>query len=132
MNRFAAWLPSWSPRETGPEVAELLLLDQHLVRKLIALAHSRFGIDESDAEDLVQETALEIARSPSLIASPDGFAFQVFHNRCVRFLDRQVKRRRVFVAAAEGERGLPRTRDWTNGFSFARPLPASRRPAGVC
>jgi RNA polymerase sigma factor (sigma-70 family) len=92
------------PQRTGAEVAELLVLDQHLVRRLVALAHSRFGIEETDAEDLVQETALEIARSPSLIASPEGFAFQVFHNRCVRFLDRRVKRSRVFVAAQEGER----------------------------
>ncbi|MGA7991838.1 MAG: hypothetical protein WCC53_10435 [Thermoanaerobaculia bacterium] len=60
---------------TGFEVAEFLVLDQKLVHKLVALAHSRFGIDDCDAEDLVQETALEIARSPALIASPEGYAF---------------------------------------------------------
>ena len=71
------------------------MLDRKLVCKLIALARSRFGIDEADAEDLVQETALEIVRSPVLIASPEGYAFQVFHNRCVRFLERRTKRKAI-------------------------------------
>lgn len=89
---------------SGFEVAECLVLDRKLVRKLIALARSRFGIGETDAEDLVQETALEIARSPALIASPDGYAFQVFHNRCVRFLDR---RTRDSAALAEASCAAP-------------------------
>ena len=88
----------------GSEVAELLVLDRRLVAKLVALARSRFGIDEVDAADLLQETALEIARSPSLIASPEGYAFQVFHNRCARFLDRRSKRSGVFVEAEAGDR----------------------------
>ena len=58
------------------------------------LALYLLGIDETDAEDLVQETALEIARSSALIASPEDYAFQVFHNRCARFLDRRIKRSR--------------------------------------
>lgn len=89
---------------SGFEVAELLVLDRKLVRKLVALARSRFGIDESDSEDLVQETALEIARSPSLIASPEGYAFQVFHNRCARFLAR---RTRASAALAEASCAAP-------------------------
>ena len=88
-------------RSTGFEVAELLILDKRLVRRLVALARSRFGIDDADAEDLVQETALEIARSPALIASPEGFAFQVFHNRCARFLQRRTKASAVFVETGD-------------------------------
>lgn len=93
--------PPVNARSTGFEVAELLVLDRKLVRRLVALARARFGIEEDEAEDLVQETALEIARSPALIASPEGFAFQVFHNRCARFLDRRTKRSAVFVAAGD-------------------------------
>lgn len=89
------------------EVAEFLVLDRRLVRRLVALARSRFGIDEVDAEDLVQETALEIARSPALIASPEDYAFQVFHNRCSRFVERRTRRSAVFVE--------PRVRDRTIG-----------------
>ncbi len=85
----------------GTEVAEFLILDRHLIRKLLALARSRFGIDEGDAEDLIQETALEIARSPSLIASPEGYAFQVFHNRCSRFLDRRARASEVLSEVSE-------------------------------
>jgi RNA polymerase sigma factor (sigma-70 family) len=93
--------PPLNARSSGFEVAEFLVLDRKLVRKLVALARSRFGIDDVDAEDLVQETALEIARSPALIASPEGFAFQVFHNRCTRFLDRRTKRSAVFVETGD-------------------------------
>jgi RNA polymerase sigma factor (sigma-70 family) len=88
-------------RSTGFEVAEFLVLDRKLVRKLVVLAESRFGIREVDAEDLVQETALEIARSPALIASPEGYAFQVFHNRCARFLARRTKTSAVFVETGD-------------------------------
>ena len=93
--------PQTIARSTGFEVAEFLVLDRKLVRKLVALARSRFGIDEDDAEDLVQETALEIARSPALIASPEGFAFQVFHNRCARFRERRTKTSAVFVETGD-------------------------------
>lgn len=89
--------PAAGRPSSGFEVAEFLVLDRKLVRKLVALARSRFGIDETDAEDLVQETALEIARSPALIASPEDYAFQVFHNRCSRFLERRVRRNAMFV-----------------------------------
>ncbi len=96
--------PPLNARSSGFEVAELLVLDRKLVRKLVALARSRFGIDDVDAEDLVQETALEIARSPVLIASPEGYAFQVFHNRCARFLERKTKTSAVFVETGYRDR----------------------------
>ena len=97
-------------RSTGFEVAEFLVLDRKLLKKLVALARSRFGIDEVDAEDLVQETALEIARSPALIASPEGYAFQVFHNRCVRFRERRTKTNAIFVETADWYR-TPETQE---------------------
>jgi RNA polymerase sigma factor (sigma-70 family) len=89
---------------SGFEVAEFLVLDHQLVRKLLVLARSRFGIEGCDAEDLVQETALEIARSSALIASPEGYAFQVFHNRCARFLEKRAKTSAVFVEQGDWER----------------------------
>lgn len=95
---------------TGFEVAEFLVLDRKLVCRLVALARSRFGIDDVDAEDLVQETALEIARSSALIASPEGYAFQVFHNRCTRFLERRTKRNAVLVETATWYR-IPETQE---------------------
>ena len=96
------WNPGVSPALcTGPEVAESIFFDRAFVAKLVRLARTRFGIDASNAEDLVQETALEIARSASLIANPQGFAFQVFHNRCSRFLERR-KRTISTVSPAEG------------------------------
>jgi RNA polymerase sigma factor (sigma-70 family) len=96
------WNPGVSPVPCpGAEVAESFLFDRAFVAKLVRLARSRFGIDGTDAEDLVQETALEIVCSPSLIANPQGFAFQVFHNRCSRFLERR-KRAISTTSPAEG------------------------------
>ena len=98
--------PPLNSRSTGFEVAEFLVLDKRLVRKLVVLARSRFGIDEVDAEDLVQETALEIARSPALIASPESYSFQVFHNRCARFRERRTKTSAIFVETRDWDRTL--------------------------
>jgi RNA polymerase sigma factor (sigma-70 family) len=97
-------LPTTSRSRSGFEVAEYLVLDRKLVRRLVALARSSFGIDENDAEDLVQETALEIARSPALIASPEGYAFQVFYNRCARFLERRTRAAALFVEGVDWDR----------------------------
>jgi RNA polymerase sigma factor (sigma-70 family) len=116
---------------SGFEVAEFLILDRKLVRKLVCLARSRFGIDDVDAEDLVQETALEIARSPALIASPEGYAFQVFHNRCARFLEKRTRTRAVLAAAGDGEGVLVREENLDERAmvraGFARISPTCRK-----
>ena len=73
-----------APPTTG-QIAEAVLLDPERRRKLFTYASSRFGIDKDDAEDLLQETALELLRYRSLVRSPEGFVFTVFRTRCARF-----------------------------------------------
>lgn len=73
-----------APPTTG-QIAEAVLLDPERRRKLFTYASSRFGIDKDDAEDLLQETALELLRYRSLVRSPEGFVFTVFRTRCTRF-----------------------------------------------
>ena len=77
-------------------VVETVLLDPRERSRLIGYAWLRFGIDRDNAEDLLQETALEVLRQRALIRSPKGFVFTVFHARCSRFLRRNVTDRRLF------------------------------------
>jgi RNA polymerase sigma factor (sigma-70 family) len=65
------------------------------------IAHTRFGIDQDDAQDLLQETALELLRQRTVVRSPGGFIFRVFHRRCCRFIRLRQADRRVFVPDAE-------------------------------
>jgi RNA polymerase sigma factor (sigma-70 family) len=78
-------------------VVETVLLDPKERSKLIGYARVRFGIGRDSAEDLLQETALELLRQRSLVRSPKGFVFTIFHARCSRFLRRKVADRQMFT-----------------------------------
>ncbi|HZI66998.1 MAG TPA: sigma-70 family RNA polymerase sigma factor [Thermoanaerobaculia bacterium] len=80
----------------GRTAVEGVLSDPAERSRLVAYARTRFGIDSDAAEDLLQETALEVLRQRSLLSSPRGFIFTVFHARCCRFLRHQKARYRVF------------------------------------
>ena len=92
-------------------VVETVLLDPEERSKLIGYARIRFGIGRDSAEDLLQETALELLRQRSLVRSPKGFVFTIFHARCSRFLRRTVADRQMFTPsepeAAPSEPGSP-------------------------
>jgi len=60
-------------------------LDETQRRRLFAYAGGRFGIGREDAEDLLQDTLLELLRCRGSVRSPDGFVFAVFRARCARF-----------------------------------------------
>jgi RNA polymerase sigma factor (sigma-70 family) len=80
----------------GRTAVEGVLADPAQRSRLVAYARSRFGIDSDTAEDLLQETAIEVLRQRSLVSRPRGFIFTVFHARCCRFLRHQQARYRVF------------------------------------
>ena len=71
--------------QTTRQVVETVLLDPHERHKLAAFAYARFGIMNQDAEDLLQDTALELLRQRHYVHSPQGYIFRVFRMRCVRF-----------------------------------------------
>jgi RNA polymerase sigma factor (sigma-70 family) len=85
-----------APPISTAQIAEAILLDQGRRRQLLAYASSRFGIDGSDAEDLLQETVLELLRCQTTILRPEGFAFAVFRSRCLRFVSGKIAARGVF------------------------------------
>jgi len=85
-------------------VVEAVLLDPNERSRLVRYARARFGIDSDTAEDLLQETALDLLRHQSLVRSPKGFVFAVFRVRCSRLLRKNVADRRVFAPAEPGTR----------------------------
>ena len=88
---------------------EGVLLDREQRSRLVAYAHARFGLDGDTAEDLLQETAIELLRLRTLVRSPRGFVFTVFHARCCRYLRHAQAERRMFSGSestvAEGVSG---------------------------
>jgi RNA polymerase sigma factor (sigma-70 family) len=83
---------------TTGQIATAVLLDPERRRKLFRYACVQFRISEQDAEDLLQETALELLRYRSYVRSPEGFVFTVFRARCVRFIG---ARRATYTQSSE-------------------------------
>jgi RNA polymerase sigma factor (sigma-70 family) len=81
------------------QVAEAVLQSPRQRGRLMAYARVRFGIQAADAEDLVQETAVELLRRPAAVQVPEAFVFTVFRSRCLRY--RADRRRRLEGAAAD-------------------------------
>jgi len=84
---------------SGLKVAEQLLLDRRELGRLMRLADLQFGIGRDDAQDLLQETALDIVREKKSIRNPHGYVTRVFYMQCCQFVRRAVRRR-----AHEGQR----------------------------
>jgi RNA polymerase sigma factor (sigma-70 family) len=78
------------------EVAEAVFFDAGQRSRLMGYAFSRFGIESDQAEDLLQETALELVRQRTIVHNPGGFVFTVFRSRCCRYLAARREQRDVF------------------------------------
>ena len=90
-----------APAPTSREVAEAVLQDPRQRSRLLAYARSRFGIDRDEAEDLLQDTALELLRHRTLVTRPSGFVFAVFRSRCCRHLAARRAHGEVFAGRPE-------------------------------
>lgn len=97
---------------TSHEIAQAIAVDGEQRSSLVAYARSRFGIGPDDAQDLLQETALELLRQRLVVRSPRGFTFRVFHRRCCQFIRLRQADRRVFAHSEEpGEAACGPARD---------------------
>jgi RNA polymerase sigma factor (sigma-70 family) len=83
------------PPITTRQVAEVLC-DNKIRGKLLAYARSRFGIGAEDAEDLLQDTAVELFRQRGYVRRPEGFVFAVFRASCARFIGASLAKRGIF------------------------------------
>jgi RNA polymerase sigma factor (sigma-70 family) len=75
--------------ETAREVAETLLLDPEERAKLLGMAERRYGLSRDVAEDLLQETAVELLGQRQYVQKPRGYLYAVFRFRCWRYLKLQ-------------------------------------------
>ena len=82
-----------SEAPTTWQVAEAVLVDAQQRGKLVGFARERFGISPEDADDLLQETALELMRKQTHVENPTGVVFAVFIKRCRRFREGRARRR---------------------------------------
>ena len=82
---------------SGLEVAERLLLDPREVGRLMRMARLQFGIGREDAQDLLQETALDVARERAGIRHPRAFVTRVFYMQCCQYVRRAVRSRSRLV-----------------------------------
>ncbi len=71
---------------TQPEIAESILTDPDRRRRLLKLAWARYQIASGDAEEILQETALQVLCYRSYIRNPDAFVLAVFKACCARFI----------------------------------------------
>jgi DNA-directed RNA polymerase specialized sigma24 family protein len=78
---------------SGFDVAEEMLLDPHEVARLMRLARLQFGIEEDDALDLLQETALDVVRTRAPVEHPRAFVTRVFYRQCCQYVRRAVRSR---------------------------------------
>lgn len=85
---------------SGLEVAEQLLLDLREVGRLMRMARLQFGIGADDAQDLLQETALDVVRERAGIRHPRAYVTRVFYMQCCQYVRRAVRSR---SRLAEGE-----------------------------
>src|SRR5262249_17846922 len=103
-----------APR-TPREIVETLLLDPKERRRLLGFARSRYRIPASEAEDILQETAVESVASRQHVWPPRGFLSTVFRARCSRYLSSRTIRESLCgreedqcVEAADPHDGLDR------------------------
>ena len=91
---------------TSREIAQAVCSDAEQRSRLVAFARAQFGIGPDDAQDLLQETALELLRQRTAVRSPHGFTFRVFQRRCSRFIRMRQAQREVFAAEEPQEQDL--------------------------
>ena len=70
--------------QTTRQVVETVLLDPQERHKLVGFAHNRYGISSQEAEDLLQDTALELLRQRQYVQKPRAYVYAVFRARCSR------------------------------------------------
>src|SRR5262245_42065986 len=93
--------------QTTRQVVETVLLDPHERQKLVGFAHNRYGISSQEAEDLLQDTALELLRQRQYVHKPRAYVYAVFRARCSRHPSLSHRSDRLPAADELVEEGSP-------------------------
>lgn len=67
---------------TPRQVVETLLLDSNERCRILRFAHTRYGIPMDEAEDLLQDTAVQLLSQQRSVRQPRPYFWAVFRNRC--------------------------------------------------
>ncbi len=71
---------------TPRQVVETLLLDPCERSRLLSFAHRRYGIRREEAEDVLQDAAVQLLAQRQRVRKPRAYLFSVFSIRCRRHL----------------------------------------------
>lgn len=94
---------SSSPRTTW-QVVEDLLADPATRTKLSTFARSCYGIEAPEAEDLLQDTAVELLHHEANVRKPEGYVFTVFKVKCLLHISRRAAARALFAGEDQSDR----------------------------
>lgn len=85
---------------TGHEAAAELASDPEQRRKLAAWARQKFGLSREEADEVFQETCVDLLHLRQLVRSREGLAFRIFTLRCGKILGS--RKRHPEVTGLEG------------------------------
>jgi RNA polymerase sigma factor (sigma-70 family) len=102
---------SSSPRTTW-QVVEDLLTDPATRTKLATFARSCYGIEAPEADDLLQDTALELLHHEANVRKPEGYVFAVFKVKCLLHISRRAAARALFAGEDPPDRPGKDVDDW--------------------
>jgi RNA polymerase sigma factor, sigma-70 family len=74
---------------TPRRVVETLLLDLEERRKLLLMAQARYGISKDQAEDLLQDVAVDLLRQRQVVRRPHAYLRAVLRFRCSHYVRAQ-------------------------------------------
>ena len=80
---------------TPRQVVESLLLDSNERCRLLGFARNRYGIRREAAEDVLQETAVQLLAQRQRVLNPRAYLYAVIRVRCQRYLGLSLRRAEV-------------------------------------
>ena len=94
---------------TGHEAAAELASDPEQRRKFAAYAWQKFGLPREEADEVIQETCVDLLHLRQLVRSREGLAFRIFTLRCSK--DLKARRRRPEATGFESVLARQESRD---------------------
>ena len=94
---------------TDHEAAAELASDPEQRRKLAAYAWKRLGLSREDADEVIQDTCVDLMHLRQLVRSREGLAFRIFSLHCGKRL--RGRRRRPEATGFEGVFARQESRD---------------------
>lgn len=116
---------------TGHEAAAELASDPEQRRKLVSYAWQKFRLSREEADEVIQETCVDLMHLRQLVHSREGLAFRIFTLRCGKVLGSRKRHSEVTgfdsALARQESRDLPADHRVLLRESFEGMSPTCRR-----